>query len=194
MTAEQAKIELTLALAEAAEAKAADMDSAAVASSRRSSEASGGGGRRPSTAAGAGKPRSRLARASSAADSEPGSDGAEDGGSAEGGSGSTAEREEPQGLNQQQQQRGVDAKQLEELQLAAAVQTRRAAAAEKEAEALRGQLAEAQRQVGELEWQIQMALEPATIGGKGGQLKGTGGASSGWLADMMGCGANFVRK
>jgi hypothetical protein len=90
----------------------------------------------------------------------------------------------------------VDAKQLEELQLAAAVQTRRAAAAEKEAEALRGQLADAKRQVGELEWQIQMALEPATIGGKGGQLgKGAaGGASSGWLADMMGCGANFVRK
>jgi hypothetical protein len=81
---------------------------------------------------------------------------------------------------------------VEEAELAAAVQSRRAAAAEAELAALRVELAEAQKQVRELSWQIKMAFEPQTIGGARPGLGG--GSAGGWLLDMAGCGANFTRK
>lgn len=85
----------------------------------------------------------------------------------------------------------------EESELAAAVQTRRAAAAESEVDALKKRLEQAEKQVRELGWQIQMLALPMTIGGKqsgrGGPGAG-GGPGGGWFGDMLGCGANFVRK
>lgn len=99
--------------------------------------------------------------------------------------------DQPGGLQQQLAQLTRTA---EEAELAAAVQTRRAAAAEKEVALLKDQLAEAQRQVKELGWQIQMAFGPQTMGGGGNRGAGAGGQAAGWFGDMLGCGANFTRK
>jgi hypothetical protein len=86
----------------------------------------------------------------------------------------------------------------EEAELAAAVQTRRAAAAEGELHAAKAQLADAQRQVKELSWQIQMSFGPSTIGGVGAGGAARAAGMTGWtITDMIGlnaCGANFVRK
>jgi hypothetical protein len=86
----------------------------------------------------------------------------------------------------------------DEAELAAAVQTRRAATAEGELHAARAQLADAQRQVKELAWQVQMTLGPTTIGGVGDGAAAQAAGSTGWsISDMMrfnACGANFVRK
>lgn len=83
---------------------------------------------------------------------------------------------------------------LEEADLAATVQTRRAAAAEAELTLLRAQLEEAQSQVKQLSWQIKMTMEPGTLGGRLAEAaSGDTAGSSKWL-DLMGCGANFKRK
>jgi len=86
----------------------------------------------------------------------------------------------------------------EEARLAAAVQTRRAAAAEAELDGLRKRLAEAEKQVKDLGWQLQMVMDPVTFGagssGRGPGGAGGAGGRAGWFGDMLGCGANFVRK
>lgn len=91
----------------------------------------------------------------------------------------------------------------EEARLAAAVQTRRAAAAEAELDGLRKRLAEAERVAKDYGWQLQMVMgvSPAApgvgggagVGGKAGGGAG-GGGKAGWFGDMLGCGANNVRK
>eukprot|EP00983_Pelagomonas_calceolata_P106578 1159246-Pelagomonas_calceolata.AAC.1 len=83
---------------------------------------------------------------------------------------------------------------VEEADLAAAVQTRRAGKAENEVEVLKAQLAEAQREVKELAWQIKMTFDPNQTSGasSGGQQPGTFYKAAGML-DILGCGANFRR-
>ena len=89
----------------------------------------------------------------------------------------------------------------EEAELAAAVQTRRASAAESECDLLKLQLGDAQRQIKELSWQIKM-----TIGAGGGSagsflsVANQGRAGSGLsllgsqTLDILGCGPSFARK
>jgi hypothetical protein len=90
----------------------------------------------------------------------------------------------------------------EESRLAAADQARRAAAAEAELDGLRKALADAQKQARELGWQLRMVVGPGvaaaggdafTIGGASSRQGGSAGDNS-WFGDMLGCGANFVRK
>ncbi|KXZ51052.1 hypothetical protein GPECTOR_14g39 [Gonium pectorale] len=95
---------------------------------------------------------------------------------------------------------------LEEAELAAAVQTRRAVSAESEVAILKEQLAEAQRQVKELTWQIKVAFGgtpaavgrgPVGVGGAGGgAASGSGAQSAGAMGmlDILGCGANYRRN
>jgi len=88
--------------------------------------------------------------------------------------------------------------QVEEADLAAAVQTRRAGKAENEIEILRAQLAEAQREAKELAWQIKMTFDPSQPGTGSGasglaQRQGAFYKAAGML-DILGCGANFSRK
>lgn len=154
VAAERAKVELTVALAEAAEQRERDVDTHAAPSPQRGPSSAGGGGGRGDGPAGEGDADAAAMEALM--------------------------------------------RRAEEAELAAAVQTRRAAAAEGELHSLKSQLADAQRQVKELSWQVSMALGPATLGGvaSGGAARAAG--SSGWLiTDMLGlnaCGANFVRK
>jgi hypothetical protein len=55
-------------------------------------------------------------------------------------------------------------------------------------------------QVKDLGWQVQMMADPVAIGGararqqQGGAPGAAGGGGTGWFADMLGCGANYVRK
>lgn len=55
-------------------------------------------------------------------------------------------------------------------------------------------------QVKDLGWQVQMMADPVAIGGararqqQGGAGGAAGGGGTGWFADMLGCGANYVRK
>lgn len=178
--AEQAKIELTLALAEAAEARARDVDTHLESTPPPAADASGSsssGARRRSSTAGAGAAADGTSR-----EGEPSEVSAGGGGS----STRIAVAELEALMNR-----------AEEARLAAAVQTRRAAAAEAELDGLRKRLADAEKQVKDLGWQLQMVtgMDPVTVGGKGGP-GGAGGAGgrAGWFGDMLGCGANFVRK
>ncbi|GIL51238.1 hypothetical protein Vafri_7094 [Volvox africanus] len=96
---------------------------------------------------------------------------------------------------------------VDEAELAAAVQTRRAVGLEAEVATLQQQLSECQRQVKELSWQICVAVgdTPVTSGGRGprgGGGAGSGGAASGsggaasrmGMFDILGCGANYRRN
>lgn len=90
--------------------------------------------------------------------------------------------------------------QVEEAELAAAVQTRRASSAESEVSLLKEQLAEAQKQIKDLSWQIKMAFGSGALGigrpdGGAGQ-GGAGGAVSraAGMLDFLGCGANYRRN
>lgn len=89
----------------------------------------------------------------------------------------------------------------EEAELAAAVQTRRASAAESECDLLRLQLQDAQRQVRELSWQVKMSLGASggagmmMMGKEGGRAGNTGLSSLGsQTLDILGCGPSFTRK
>jgi hypothetical protein len=191
--AEQAKIELTLALAEAAETKAKDVDTyttpppaEAGGDQGTDDEASDGWGE-----AGDWGDAAAASRNSKGRKGKPTKGG--DPGEAAGilGPGETVvQASEMEALLLR----------TEEAQLAAAVQTRRAAAAEAEADGLKRQLVEAEKRIKDLGWQIQMVMDPVTIGGAGAGGRGGpggGGAAGGgssWFADMMGCGANYVRK
>ncbi|KAK9902172.1 hypothetical protein WJX75_006865 [Coccomyxa subellipsoidea] len=80
----------------------------------------------------------------------------------------------------------------EELELAARVATRRAAAAEAELHRVKQQLEATDKRAKELAWQIKMISDPRQIGGQ--QTAGAvppGVASS--VLDMFGCGANYRR-
>jgi hypothetical protein len=176
--AEQSKIELTLALAEAAEARAKDIDTHVDPPADVDTTAF------RSSAGGASHTAGRGASSDQFEGGENADATAQDGGS----SGNTviAAAELEALMNR-----------AEEARLAAAVQTRRAAAAEAEVDNLRKRLAEAERQVKDLGWQIQMVADPVTFGGARGSKGGAGGGGdgkAGWFGDMLGCGANFVRK
>jgi hypothetical protein len=173
--AELAKIELTMQLAQAAEARANDIDTHPTelphAPSGRGAGAFGG----PDLGR-----ASEEEEAVAAGGGGGGGDGM--GAGVAGSGGSSAEV---------QYQMEVMSQQIEEAELAASVQTRRAATAEAELSRLKAELADAQKQVHDLSWQIKMSFEPQTIGGAGS--RNNGGSGSGWL-DIVGCGANFTRK
>ncbi|CAL8466091.1 g5627 [Coccomyxa elongata] len=80
----------------------------------------------------------------------------------------------------------------EELELAAKVASRRAAAAEAEVHRLKQQLEAADKRAKELAWQIKMISDPRQIGGQQGAAAMTPGVASSVL-DMFGCGANYRR-
>lgn len=222
--AEQAKIELTLALAEAAEARVKDVDThVAVPATTASRDSSADGDRHSDTAGeGAGDDAAPtavdgwdqwndgdVAGDFGLQDDTAGADAAVDRRSSKaGGRGISTAGAGRAAVTLQEVPAGstvVQASEMEalltraeEAELAAAVQTRRAAAAEAEVDGLQKRLEQAEKQVKELGWQIQMVMEPVTIGGgqKGRGAPGGAGAAggSGWFADMLGCGANFVRK
>ncbi len=100
--------------------------------------------------------------------------------------------------------------QVEEAELAAAVQTRRASHAEAEAAQLKAQLAESAQQLKDLSWQFNMAfggasgavaaaaIANAKAGGAGGGAAAGGAPGAragppGGFLDILGCGANFKR-
>ena len=81
---------------------------------------------------------------------------------------------------------------LEETELVATVQTRRASTAESELRVLRQQLQAAQKQIKELGWQIKMVAEPQQIGGRKEQGgPGTRPGVSNRLWDVFGCAVNY---
>lgn len=166
--AELAKIELTMQLAQAAEARANDIDTHPTelphAPSGRGAGAFGG----PDFGRASDEEEAAAAAGMAAAVAASG--------------GSSAEV---------QYQMEVMSQRIEEAELAASVQTRRAATAEAELSRLQAELADAQKQVHDLSWQIKMSFEPQTIGGA--RSRNSGGGGSGWL-DIVGCGANFTRK
>eukprot|EP00775_Hariotina_reticulata_P003446 gene3446-3717_t len=213
--AEQAKIELTLALAEAAEGKAKDVDThtapppaeAAAAAGRQgcagvpSGRASDKDGEDRETDDGSHDGWGDVGDWGDAAAGDGGSKGLRGqkpkGGAALGAAGALA----PGETVVQASEMEALLRRTEEAQLAAAVQTRRAAAAEAEADGLKRQLVEAEKRIKDLGWQIQMVMDPVTIGGAGaagragpGGGGGAAGAGASWFADIMGCGANYVRK
>ena len=82
---------------------------------------------------------------------------------------------------------------LEETELVATVQTRRASTAESELRMLRQQLQAAQKQIKELGWQIKMVAEPQQLGGRkeqGPNGSGRPGVSN-RLWDVFGCAVNY---
>ena len=83
---------------------------------------------------------------------------------------------------------------LEETELVATVQTRRASTAESELRVLRQQLQAAQKQNKELGWQIKMVAEPQQLGGRKEQGSSGGGKAGGVstrLWDVFGCAVNY---
>lgn len=89
----------------------------------------------------------------------------------------------------------------EEAELAAAVGSRRAMAAEVELDRLKVQLTAAEQRAKELAWQVKMMSDPSQIGGRNGSDgSGPGGASGsagGQVAgifDMFGCATNYRGK
>lgn len=207
--AEQAKIELTLALAEAAEARAKDVDTHTTTTPPVSRDAGA-------------EPDGEVEGAEGWGDADWNVDDI-DMGELQGGDEDTGSAADATAGQQKQARRSrkgscagggsgfelppgatvVQASEMEalltraqEAELAAAVQTRRAAAAELEVDGLRKRLAEAEKQVKDLGWQVQMMADPTTIGGmqRGGPRGPGQPGGPGWFADMLGCGANYVRK
>lgn len=82
---------------------------------------------------------------------------------------------------------------LEETELVAPVQTRRASTAESELRVMRQQLQAAQKHIKELSWQIKMVAEPQHLGGKAGPSSAAGrpGSAQSRLWDVFGCAINY---
>ena len=82
---------------------------------------------------------------------------------------------------------------LEETELVASVQTRRASMAESELRVMRQQLQAAQKHIKELSWQIKMVAEPQQLGGKAGPSSAAGrpGSAQSRLWDVFGCAINY---
>ena len=83
---------------------------------------------------------------------------------------------------------------LEETELVATVQTRRASTAESELRMMRQQLQAAQKHIKELSWQIKMVADPQQLGGRKDQASTSGGRPAGVsnrLWDVFGCAVNY---
>ena len=84
---------------------------------------------------------------------------------------------------------------LDETELVASVQTRRASTAESELRVMRQQLQAAQKHIKELSWQIKMVADPQQLGGKAGQNSSSagrpGGAQSRLWDGIFGCAINY---